>query len=333
MKFPHFFIDRPIFATVLSTVVVLVGSIAYFQLPVGQYPEVALPTVTVRASYPGATAETISKTVGTPLEQEINGVENMLYMESQATADGSLLITITFALGTDIDAAQVLVQNRVSIAEPRLPSEVRQIGVTTRKSSPDLMLVVHLFSPDDSRDQLYIGNYAYLQIRDVLARQDGVGDITVFGGTEYSMRVWLDVERLAALDMTPGDAVEAMRGQNVQVAAGIIGQQPLGEPKGGFQVNVNTLGRLQTPEEFGEIILKSGEAGRLVRLSDVARIELGAVDYSVRSYLRDKNAVALAARLERNRDRRTNPGHDGRTEEGLSSGTRLSGCLQPDGVR
>jgi hydrophobe/amphiphile efflux-1 (HAE1) family protein len=294
MKFPHFFIDRPIFATVLSTVVVLVGGLAYFQLPVGQYPEVALPTVTVRAAYPGATAETISKTVATPLEQEINGVENMLYLESQATADGSLLITVTFALGTDIDEAQVLVQNRVSIAEPRLPAEVRQIGVTTRKSSPDLMLVVHLFSPDDSRDQLYIGNYAYLQIRDVLARQDGVGDITVFGGTEYSMRVWLDVDRLAALDMTPGDAVQAMRGQNVQVAAGIIGQQPIGEPKGGFQVNVNTLGRLQTAEEFGDIILKSGIDGRLVRLSDVARIELGAVDYSVRSYLQDKNAVALA---------------------------------------
>ncbi len=294
MKFPHFFIDRPIFATVLSTVIVLVGAIAYFQLPVGQYPEVALPTVTVRASYPGATAETISNTVATPLEQEINGVEDMLYMESQATADGSLLLTITFALGTDVDQAQVLVQNRVSIALPRLPSEVRQIGVTTRKSSPDLMLVVHLFSPDGSRDQLYIGNYAYLRIRDVLARQDGVGDISVFGGTEYSMRVWLDVDRLSALDLTPGDAVQAMRGQNVQVAAGIIGQQPMDDPKGAFQVNVNTLGRLQTPEQFGAIILKSGDNGRLVRLSDVARIELGAVDYSVRSYLQDKNAVALA---------------------------------------
>lgn len=293
MKFPHFFIDRPIFATVLSTFIVLVGLIAYPQLPVGQYPEVALPTVTVRASYPGATAETISQTVATPLEQEINGVENMLYMESQATADGSLLITVTFALGTDIDEAQVLVQNRVSIAEPRLPAEVRQIGVTTRKSSPDLMLVIHLFSPDDSRDQLYIGNYAYLQIRDVLARQDGVGDISVFGGTEYSMRVWLDVDRLAALDMTPGDAVRAMRGQNVQVAAGVIGQQPV-DSKGGFQINVNTQGRLKTPEEFGNIILKSGGDGRLVRLNDVSRIELGAVDYSVRSYLQEKNAVALA---------------------------------------
>ncbi len=294
MKFPHFFIDRPIFAGVLSIVIVLVGSIAYFQLPIAQYPEVALPTVVVRASYPGATADTISKTVATPLEQELNGVDNMVYMESQATADGSMSITISFKLGTDIDEAQVLVQNRVSIAEPKLPAEVRQIGVTTRKSSPDLMMVIHLFSPDDSRDQLYISNYGYLQIKDVLARLDGVGDIQVFGGTEYSMRVWLDVDRLAALDLTPGDAVVAMRSQNVQVAAGVIGQQPLSGSSAAFQVNVNTLGRLQTPEEFGRIILKAGDNGRLVRLDDVARIELGATDYSVRSYLADKNAVALA---------------------------------------
>lgn len=294
MKFSRFFIDRPIFATVLATVIVLVGLLAYFQLPVGQYPEVALPTVTVRASYPGATAETISRTVATPLEQEINGVENMLYMESQATADGSLLLTITFELGTDVDQAQVLVQNRVSIALPRLPESVRQIGVTTRKSSPDLMLVVHLFSPDDSRDQLYIGNYVYLQIRDVLARQQGVGDIQIFGGNEYSMRAWLDVDKLAQLDLTAGDAVAAMRSQNVQVSAGIIGQNPIDDPKTAFQINVNTQGRLQDPEEFAEIILKSGEDGRLVRLKDVARLELGAVDYSVRSYLGEKNAVAIA---------------------------------------
>ena len=294
MKFSHFFIDRPIFATVLSALVVLVGGLAYYQLPVGQYPEVALPTVTIRASYPGATAEIISKTVATPLEQEINGVENMLYMESQATADGSLLITVTFELGTDIDQAQVLVQNRVAIALPRLPEEVRQIGVTTRKSSPDLMLVIHLFSPDDSRNQLYIGNYAFLQIRDRLARLGGVGDIQTFGASEYSMRVWLDIERLAALDLTPGEAVAAMRGQNVQIAAGVVGQQPLGELETGFQVNVNALGRLKIPDQFEQIILKSGEAGRLVRLKDVARVELGAVDYSVRSYMGEKNAVALA---------------------------------------
>ncbi len=294
MKFPHFFIDRPIFASVLSLVIVLVGSLSYFLLPVAQYPEVALPTVVVRASYPGATPDTISKTVATPLEQEINGVDNMVYMESQATTDGSMTLTVSFALGTDVDQAQVLVQNRVAIAEPTLPAEVRQIGVTTRKSSPDLMMVIHLYSPDDSRDQLYISNYAYLQIRDTLARLDGVGDIQVFGGTQYSMRVWLDVERLAALDLTPGDAVQAMRQQNIQVAAGSIGQQPLPDTKEAFQINVNTLGRLQTADEFGDIILKTGVEGRLVRLNDVARIELGATDYSVRSYLGDKNAVALA---------------------------------------
>lgn len=293
MKFSHFFIDRPIFAAVLSIVIVLVGSLAYFQLPVGQYPEVALPTVLVRASYPGATPEVISKTVATPLEQEINGVEGMLYMESQATSDGALQLTITFGLGTDIDQAQVLVQNRVAIAEPRLPEEVRQIGVTTRKSSPDLLLVIHLYSPDDSRDQLYIGNYAYLQLRDVISRLGGVGDVQMFGASEYSMRIWLDTERLAALELTPSEVVGALREQNVQVAAGVIGQQPLDNSDNAFQVNVNTLGRLKEASEFGDIIVKSGEAGRLVRLSDVARIELGATDYSVRSYMGEKKAVAM----------------------------------------
>ncbi len=293
MKFPHFFIDRPIFAGVLSIVIVLVGLLAYFALPVAQYPEVALPTVVVSASYPGATAETISKAVATPLEQEINGVEDMLYMDSQATADGSLTITISFALGTDVDQAQVLVQNRVSKAEPRLPEEVRQIGVTTAKSSPDLMMVVHLVSPDQSRDQLYISNYAYLQIRDVLSRINGVGDLRIFGSSEYSMRVWLDVDRLASLDLTPGDAVKALKEQNIQVAAGVIGQQPLTAPKEAFQVNVSTLGRLPDADAFGRIILKADDEGRLVRLDDVARIELGATDYSVRSYLGKNNAIAL----------------------------------------
>ncbi len=293
MNFSHFFIERPIFATVLSVLIVLVGGLAYFQLPVGQYPEVALPTVMVRASYPGATAEIISKTVATPLEQEINGVEGMLYMQSQATSDGALQITITFALGTDVDQAQVLVQNRVSIAEPRLPSEVRQIGVTTRKSSPDLLLVVHLYSPDDSRDQLYIGNYAYLQLRDVLSRLEGVGEVRIFGASEYAMRIWLDVERLAALELTPGEVVASLREQNIQVAAGVIGQQPLENPAGDFQINVNTQGRLREADEFGGIILKSGDEGRLVRLNDVARIELGATDYSVRSYMGEKKAVAI----------------------------------------
>ncbi|QDT95981.1 efflux RND transporter permease subunit [Gimesia aquarii] len=293
MKFSHFFINRPIFASVLSIIIVLVGFLAYFQLPVGQYPEVALPTVVVRASYPGATPEVISKTVATPLEQEINGVEGMLYMESEASSDGALQITITFGIDMDVDQAQVLVQNRVAIAEPRLPPEVRQIGVTTRKDSPDLLLVIHLYSPDDSRDQLYIGNYAYLQLRDVISRIDGVGNVQLFGASEYSMRIWLDIERLAALELTSGEVVNALREQNIQVAAGVIGQQPLDTLKGAFQVNVNTQGRLREAEEFGEIIVKTGDNGRLVRLSDVARIELGATDYSVRSYMGEKKAVAM----------------------------------------
>ncbi len=293
MKLSHFFIDRPIFAGVISILIVLVGALAYYQLPVGQYPEVALPTVVVRASYPGATPDVISKTVATPLEQEINGVEGMLYMESQASSDGALQMTITFDLGTDIDQAQVLVQNRVAVAEPRLPAEVRQIGVTTRKSSPDLLLVIHLYSPDDSRDQLYIGNFAYLQLRDVISRIDGVGEVQLFGASEYSMRIWLDTERLAAVELTPGEVVRSLREQNVQVAAGVIGQQPLENNDNAFQINVNTQGRLKEPEEFRQIVIKSGEQGRLVRLGDVARIELGATDYSVRSYMGEKKAVAM----------------------------------------
>ncbi|TWT37441.1 Efflux pump membrane transporter BepE [Posidoniimonas corsicana] len=292
MKFAHFFIDRPIFATVLSTVIVLLGAISYTQLPVAQYPDIALPTVVVRASYPGATPETISATVATPLEQEINGVENMLYMESQSTPDGSLQLTITFELGTDPDDAQVLVQNRVAVAEPRLPAEVRQLGVTTRKSSPELLLVVHMISPDDSRDQLYISNYAYLHVRDALARIPGVGDLTVFGGAQYSMRVWLDIEKIAAREMTAGEVIAALREQNVQVSAGSLGQPPVDE-KAAFQLAIASKGRLRSPEEFGDIVVKSGENGRLTRLQDVAEIELGAENYDVNSYLDEQNAVAI----------------------------------------
>ncbi|MEN0111090.1 MAG: efflux RND transporter permease subunit, partial [Planctomycetota bacterium] len=239
MSFAHFFIDRPIFATVLSIVIVIVGSISYFALPVAQYPEIALPTVVVTASYPGATPEIIAETVATPLEQEINGVERMLYMQSQSTPDGAMQLTITFELGTDVDQAQVLVQNRVAVAEPRLPEEVRQVGVTTEKSSPEILMVVHLISPDASRDQLYIANYAYLQIRDVLARLQGVGDLMVFGASEYSMRVWLDVDRLASLDLTAGDVVNSLREQNVQVAAGKIGEPPQETP-GAFQLLISS---------------------------------------------------------------------------------------------
>ena len=292
MKFAHFFIDRPIFATVLSVVIVLLGALSYFTLPVSQYPEIALPTVVVTTNYPGATAETVAETVATPIEQEVNGVENMLYMESQSTPDGTMSLTVTFDLGIDIDQAQVLVQNRVDRALPRLPEEVRRAGVVTQKSSPEMLMVVHLISPDRSRDQVYIANYAYLQIRDVLSRINGIGELRVFGGSEYSMRVWLDPEHLAALDLTAGDVIGALREQNVQVAAGKIGQTPLPKPSD-FQLTISSQGRLSTAEEFADIVIKRGAEGRITRLSDVARIELGAQDYSVNSYLDGNNAVAL----------------------------------------
>jgi multidrug efflux pump len=292
MTLSHFFIDRPIFATVLSIVIVVAGAIAYFALPVAQYPEVVPPTVVVNTSYPGATPQVIADTVATPIEQEVNGVENMLYMWSQSTSDGQMTLTITFKLGTDLNQAQVLVQNRVAVAEPRLPEVVRQIGVTTKKSSPDLLLVVHLLSPDDRYDQAYISNYALTRVRDVLARLDGVGDLTIFGAREYSMRVWLDPDKIAARNMTASDAVQALREQNVQVAAGVIGQPPV--PQGNaYQLSVNTLGRLIDTEQFGDIILKTGAAGRVTRVRDVARVELGARDYSSNSYLDGKAAVGI----------------------------------------
>jgi hydrophobe/amphiphile efflux-1 (HAE1) family protein len=293
MQLVHFFIDRPIFAGVLSIVIVILGGVAYVSLPAAQYPEVVPPTIVVRASYPGASPEVIAATVATPIEQEVNGVEDMLYMSSQATNDGAMSLTITFKLGTDLDKAQVLVQNRVSVAEPRLPEEVRRLGITTLKSSPDLLMVVHLISPDKTYDQLYIGNYALIQVRDAIARVDGVGDVNPVGLREYSMRVWLDPERLAHLSLTPGDVLAAMREQNIQVASGIIGQTPV--PQGQeYQLTINTLGRLLEPEQFQQIIIKTGDDGRIVRVSDVARIELGARDYAVNSYLNNEPAVALA---------------------------------------
>lgn len=292
MKFPHFFIERPIFASVLSFLIVLVGGITYFTLPVSQYPDVAPPTIVVRASYPGATPQVIADTVATPIEQEMNGVDNMLYMESSSSADGTMQLTVTFELGTDLDDAQVLVQNRVAVAESRLPEQVRQIGVTTTKQIPDMLMVVHLNSPDESREELYISNFAFLRVRDALLRLDGVGDIRIAGGNEYSMRVWLDIEQMTHVDLTAGDIVEAIREQNVQVAAGVIGQPPTGE-NGDFQLNVTTQGRLVGEDEFGEIIVKRGDDGRVTRLADVARVELGAQDYSRLSYLDGKPAIAV----------------------------------------
>jgi len=292
MKFPHFFIERPIFATVLSFLIVLVGGLTYFSLPVSQYPAVAPPTILVRASYPGATPQVIADTVATPIEQEMNGVDDMLYMESSSSSDGTMLLTVTFKLGTDLDDAQVLVQNRVAVAESRLPEQVRQIGVTTTKQIPDMLMVVHLNSPDESRDELYISNFAYLRIRDALMRLDGVGDIRIAGGNEYAMRVWLDIEKMTHVDLTAGDVVQAIRQQNVQVAAGVIGQPPT-DKTGAFQFNVTTQGRLRDVDEFGDIIVKRGEDGRVTRLSDVARLELGAQDYSRLSYLDGKPAIAV----------------------------------------
>jgi hydrophobe/amphiphile efflux-1 (HAE1) family protein len=292
MNLSHFFVDRPIFATVLAVFIVLVGAAAYFTLPVAQYPEIAPPTIVINATYPGASAEVVSDTVSTPLEQQINGVEHMLYMSSQATADGNLQLTVTFALGTNLDIAQVLVQNRVAIAEPQLPEEVRRIGVTVKKNSPDLMMVIHLSSPDGSRDQLYISNYATLQVKDVLARLDGVGDVRVFGARDYAMRIWLDPDKIAARNLTASEVVSALQSQNVQVASGVLNQPPT-QGAGAFQLNVETLGRLVDTRQFGNIIVKNDPGGRVTRVRDVARVELGAQDYSANGYLDERVAVPL----------------------------------------
>ncbi|MEQ1942374.1 multidrug efflux RND transporter permease subunit [Mesorhizobium sp. VNQ89] len=291
MSFSHFFVDRPIFASVLSIVLLIVGGIAYTLLPVAQYPEIAPPTIVVQASYPGADAETVAATVATPLEQEVNGVENMLYMSSYSADDGSMQLTITFELGTDLDQAQVLVQNRVATAEPRLPEEVRRQGVVTNKSSPDLMMVIHMLSPDDTYDQLYVSNYARSRVRDVLLRLDGVGNLLIFGEREYSLRIWLDPEKLSALGMTAGDVVQALREQNVQVSGGSIGAPP-NDGGSAFQYTVTTQGRFDDARDFRYVIVKA-EDGRIITLRDVARIELGARDYVTNSYLNGKNAVAL----------------------------------------
>ncbi len=291
MKFSHFFIDRPVFAAVLSALITIGGAISLFKLPISEYPEVVPPSVVVRAQYPGANPKVISETVAAPLEQEIVGVEDMMYMSSQATMDGTLTVTVTFGIGTDIDRAQVQVQNRVAQALPRLPEEVRALGVSTIKSSPNLMMVVHLTSPDNRYDSLYLRNYAVLNVRDALARLPGMGDVRVFGAGDYSMRVWLDPQKLAARNLTTGDITTAIREQNVQVAAGQIGAPPA--PGAEFQLALNAMGRLTSEEQFGDIIIKTGAAGEIVHLRDVARIELGAASYALSAALDNKNAVAL----------------------------------------
>ncbi|MEO0435854.1 MAG: multidrug efflux RND transporter permease subunit [Pseudomonadota bacterium] len=292
MRIAHFFIDRPIFASVIWTLVMIIGAVAYRSLPVAQYPDIAPPTIQVNATYPGASAETIADTVAATLEEEINGVENMLYISSQSTSAGTATVTVTFEPGTDLDTAQVLVQNRVALAEPRLPETVRRLGISTIKSNPDALLVVHLYSPDESRDQLYISNYARLQMRDRLQRLEGVGQIQSFGFREFSMRVWIDPNRAAALGLTGADILTALRSQNVEVAGGVLDAPPTGA-QGAFEVSVQTLGRLSEPQAFENIIVKAEDNGRQVRLRDVARVELGARDYNANAKLDQYPALAM----------------------------------------
>lgn len=291
-RFAHFFIDRPIFAAVLSILIVLVGSLALITLPITQYPEIAPPTVLISTSYAGANAQVVAETVATPIEQEVNGVEDMLYMSSQSTNSGSMALTIAFKPGTNLDKAQVLVQNRVSLAEPRLPEEVRRQGISVKKRSPDLSVVVNLVSPDKRYDSVYLSNYALLQIKDTLARLPGVGEIVVFGARDYSMRLWLNPEQIAARNLTASDVVKAIQDQNVQVVAGVVGQQP--GVSTDFQYTITTLGRLMEAEQFADIVIKKGANGQVTKLKDVARIELGAKDYNSGLLLDGEPTVGLA---------------------------------------
>src|SRR5499433_420867 len=292
MNVSKFFIDRPIFAGVLSVLIFVAGLLALRQMPISEYPEVVPPSVVVRAQYPGANPKVIAETVAAPIEEQINGVEGMLYMSSQATTDGLMTLTVVFKLGVDPDKAQQLVQNRVAQAEPRLPEAVRRLGVTTVKSSPDLTMVVHLLSPNDRYDMTYLRNYALLNVKDRLARIDGVGQVLMWGAGDYSMRVWLDPQKVAERGLSASDIVREIQAQNVQAAAGIVGASP-GVPGLDLQLSINAQGRLQSEEEFGEIVVKTGANGEITRLRDIARIELGASEYALRSLLDNKPAVAI----------------------------------------
>src|SRR5580698_243570 len=284
MRFTHTFIDRPVLATVVSVFITLIGLGALFVLPVSQYPEIVPPTVQVTTSYPGASADVVAQTVATPLEQEINGVENMLYMSSQSTGDGKLTITVTFSIGTDLNVAQMLTQNRVQDALPRLPDDVQRLGVQVRKATPNILLAVHLYSPDSTRDMLYLSNYATLHIKDALARLPGVGDVQLFGARDYAMRIWLDPDKVAAHNLNANEILNALRAQNIQVSAGILNQPPVAT-KQAYQLNVQALGRLSTPEQFASIVLKADGEGRVTRLRDVGRVEIGASDYGSTAFM------------------------------------------------
>jgi hydrophobe/amphiphile efflux-1 (HAE1) family protein len=292
MRFTHTFIDRPILATVLSVFVTLVGIGALVILPVAQYPEIVPPTVQVTTSYPGASADVVSQTVATPLEQEINGVENMIYMSSQSTGDGKLTITVTFAIGTDLNVAQMLTQNRVQDALPRLPEDVQRLGVQVRKATPNILLAVHLYSPDGTRDNLYLSNYATLHVKDALARLPGVGDVQLFGSRDYAMRVWLDPDKVAAYGLNAGEVLAALRAQNIQVSAGVLNQPPV-KTSAAYQLNVQTLGRLATPGQFADVIVKTDAQGRPTRIRDVGRVEIGAADYGSTAFMDDKEGLPL----------------------------------------
>jgi multidrug efflux pump len=293
MRFAFFFIDRPVFAAVISIVTVIVGAIAIFTLPIAQYPEIAPPTVTVSTNYPGANAKTVAETIATPIEEQVNGVEGMIYMSSQSTNDGTMVLTVTFKLGTDLDIAQVQVQNRVAIAQPLLPFDVQRQGIVVKKASPNITLGIAVYSPDQSRDPLYLSNYVTLQIKDELARLPGVGDITIFGARDYSMRLWLNPEQLASRNITAGDVIAAVQEQNVQVAAGIVGGPPLPAGTVPFQYTINALGRLVEPKQFGEIVIKTGADGSVTRVKDIARVDLGAADYTTNTHFNSLPAVGI----------------------------------------
>src|SRR3954466_1328069 len=291
--FSRFFIDRPIFANVIAIVTMIFGAVALVGLPIEQYPEITPPTVQVTTNYPGANAEVVSQTVASPIEQQVNGVENMLYMSSTSSSDGSYTLTVTFEIGTNLDTAQVMVQNRVAIAEPLLPEEVRRQGMTVKKQSTNIIQVITLTSPKGTYDSLFLANYATLRIRDELSRIYGVGDVRIFGYTEYSMRIWMDPAKLKARRLTTQDVVEALREQNVQVAAGQVGQPP--SPKGqDFQYTIDVEGRLSDPEQFGDVIIKTGEGTRRTYLKDVARVELGSQTYDQYALNNGLPAASLA---------------------------------------